>query len=723
MRSMRRFLFLCVAGILLFFLLNFLYQYLGFHLPFCTTSLQQPKARVEGTKIQLQQEDGSYRGFTLRGVDMGAAMPGKFATEYGIQKDDYLRWFAQIKAMGANTVRVYTLENSSFYDAVYTFNHNNPDPLYFIQGVWVSDYTQFSHRDAYDPAFGDKLIYDSKQMVDAIHGNRSAHLGAGGNYRYTKDVSPWVIGYILGVEWEDITVVYTNEMEPDENSYTGAYFYTSADASPFEAMLAKVGDRTVAYETERYGMQHMLAFSNWPTTDPFTYSEATTEQFRKCAKVDVEHIKTTPAFLAGQFASYHVYPYYPDYLRYEPEYAGYLDENGKNNTYRAYLQKLAQYHTMPVVISEFGVPSSRGMAQRDANTGRNQGDMSETEQASALTACYRDIVASGCAGGIAFTWQDEWFKRTWNAMYAVDLLHTPYWSDYQTNEQYFGLLSFDPGKEKSVCYVDGDASEWANVSPVCDKNGVQLKMLTDEKFLYFYVSAASLTAQDKLYLPLDTTPKSGGLGCDAYGLQFDRPVDFVIALDGDESRVKVQERYCVLRAMSSGAYGIDNPYDSAPAADTTSFWNIDLLLQTPLLLEAEVKAEQNGQTTVDLSGVKDLDTYETGKLTQGNANPDAADYNSLADYCYGDNCVEIKLPWQMLNFSDPARMEIHDDYYAHYGVEYLAINRLYAGAALNPGAADTIALSPFALKGWDKKVTYHERLKPAYYALQALWTQ
>ncbi len=46
-------------------------------------------------------------------------------------------------------------------------------------------------------------------------------------------------------------------------------------------------------------------------------------------------------------------------------------------------------------------------------------------------------------------------------MAYVDLDNTPYWSDYQTNEQYFGLLAFDhPGEEESVCYVDGDASEW-----------------------------------------------------------------------------------------------------------------------------------------------------------------------------------------------------------------------------------------------------------------------
>ena len=86
--------------------------------------------------------------------------------------------------------------------------------------------------------------------------------------------------------------------------------------------------------------------------------------------------------------------------------------------------------------------------------------MSESEQGQAIIDCYNDIMEAGCAGSCIFTWQDEWFKRTWNTMHAVDLQNTPYWSDYQTNEQYFGLLAFDPGNEKSISYVDGDLSEW-----------------------------------------------------------------------------------------------------------------------------------------------------------------------------------------------------------------------------------------------------------------------
>ena len=101
---------------------------------------------------------------------------------------------------------------------------------------------------------------------------------------------------------------------------------------------------------------------------------------------------------------------------------------------------------MPVIISEYGVPSSRGRAQSDRNTGRSQGGMSEEEQGKALVQCYKDIMASGCAGSVAFTWQDEWFKHTWNTMYAVDLSRNIYWEDAQTNDQHFGLLAFDCGE-------------------------------------------------------------------------------------------------------------------------------------------------------------------------------------------------------------------------------------------------------------------------------------
>ena len=685
--------------------------------------------------------------FTVRGVNLGVGIPGKWATDYAIDKETYLRWFSQMQEMGANTVRVYITLQDDFYNAFYEYNTAREaageEPLWLLHGVWVNDYVQNSHRDAYHRDFLEAFVRDGRTMVDVIHGNKRISLGRGtGSGFYRRDVSRWVLGYILGVEWEDVTVTYTDHKYPRLEPYRGTYLSASDDATAFEAMLAQAGDRIIAYETRRYKQQRLVAFSNWPTTDPFLYPEDITTFFMKCAQVDVEHIVTEPAFVSGQFASYHVYPYYPDYLNYilhpaerekSPVWDGkavlsrvgtgpgtpisavleqedFYGPEGRVNTYLAYLRALRRHHTMPVVISEFGVSTGRGMAQRDQNTRRNQGHMSEQEQGQALEECWEDIMTAGCAGGCVFTWQDEWFKRTWNTMHAVDLQRTPYWSDYQTNEQYFGLLSFDPGREESVCYVDGDLSEWTEEDKLLDEGSRALSMKYDERFVYLLLYEEGFSnGKKRLYVPIDVTPNSGSTWHRDSGIAFDRPADFLLCIDGREnSRLLVQERYEVLRAMFYHETHDRDAYLDPPDADSPVFRDIRLMLQTatPLLTG-------NWQASAE--------TYETGLLTYGNANPRAADFNSLADFIFAGDYVELKLPWQLLNFADPSRMAVHDDYYVHYGVETVSIDAIWLGLTDGAGGGRT-ALAEAPLKGWGNRVSYHERRKAAYYALQRLWT-
>ena len=83
--------------------------------------------------------------------------------------------------------------------------------------------------------------------------------------------------------------------------------------------------------------------------------------------------------------------------------------------------------------------------------------------------------------------------------------------------------------------------------------------------------------------------------------------------------------------------------------------------------------------------------------------------------------MEIKLPWQLLNFADPSRMTIHDDYYEdNYGVEHLTIDTIYLGLTDGAEAGRTV-LYPASIKGWGNKVSSHERLKPSYATMQRLW--
>ena len=87
--------------------------------------------------------------------------------------------------------------------------------------------------------FLNEFLRDSRILVDMIHGNKRFSLGEDlGSGSYTKDISPWVLGYILGVEWEDTTVAFTDHMQEERDTYEGKYMRTTEEATPFETMLA-----------------------------------------------------------------------------------------------------------------------------------------------------------------------------------------------------------------------------------------------------------------------------------------------------------------------------------------------------------------------------------------------------------------------------------------------------------------------------------------------------
>ena len=255
-------------------------------------------------------------------------------------------------------------------------------------------------------------------------------------------------------------------------------------------------------------------------------------------------------------------------------------------------------------------------------------------------------------------------------------------------------------------YIDGNISEW-NADEVVAQNedGSTVSMKYDERFVYLLVQKNGFSIDtEKLYIPIDTTQKSGSNYVIGENVKFNRAADFLLILDGREnSRLLVQERYEALRSNYSGdVYGFNTYYkENIPEKDSPVFREIYLALQLTSI----------GKTESTL--------FHTGLLTYGNANPASEDFNSLADFMAGDGFVEIKLPWQLLNFMDPSRMMIHDDYYEHYGVEKLEIDRIYIG--LGNGSESRIEMHPKKMKGWDNKVSYHERLKESYYILQSFW--
>jgi hypothetical protein len=214
-----------------------------------------------------------------------------------------------------------------------------------------------------------------------------------------------------------------------------------------------------------YGESCPLSFVNWPTLDPLDHpTEATRAEEdailarqgrpRKPEKgavydndawsVDADRVAATTAWPAGLFVSYHAYPYFPDFLILDPAYVRAHDAEGPD-AYAGYLRRLTRHHAgRPVLIAEFGVPSSRGVAHRQPQ-GFDHGGHDESAQAAIDARLFRAIRETGCAGGIVFAWLDEWFKRNW-LFQDLELPHerNPLWLNVLDPEQRFGIMAADP---------------------------------------------------------------------------------------------------------------------------------------------------------------------------------------------------------------------------------------------------------------------------------------
>ena len=77
--------------------------------------------------------------------------------------------------------------------------------------------------------------------------------------------------------------------------------------------FARWGTKIIEYESNRYKVQKLVAFSNWPTTDPFRVSrsgDGALFEVRLCGMSSPYYVYRLPSYPAV-FASYHVYPCLP----------------------------------------------------------------------------------------------------------------------------------------------------------------------------------------------------------------------------------------------------------------------------------------------------------------------------------------------------------------------------------------------------------------------------
>ncbi len=639
----------------------------------------------------------------IKGVNMGLTEAQTSLDNSNISYDTFMNWFEEIKDMNANTVRVFSIMNPNFYKALYDFNKkNSSSPLYLIQGIWFSEDLMYQLTDALE---SDEIIISAfkkacKETVDIIHGNSSDTVyGEFSLAIYDKDVSKYTVGYILGLEYPADFVIETNASHPDKANYNGKYLETKSGSTPFEAFLANVGDYLVDCETSAYNSQTPVAFLNWQVLDTITHTNEPYKEENDAVSVNTENITAKSNYYPGLFAAVDVYPYYPEFMNYEEKYTSYTDEKGEKDNYRAYLNDLKTQYSVPLLIAEYGLSTSRGKAHLGLN-GYDQGGLNEDEQAKLVSKMTNDIALEGCAGGLVFEWADEWFKSTWNInMYYPDD-PTKRTQNLSSAEQSYGILWYDT----STSYPDGDLSEWKNAYKVNDN----LKVMYDANYMHLLLTLPDGfdTSKDTFFVPISTNG-TGSKFSKKYNLKFSDNTDFLLVFNGkDNTRIlcdKAQDVFHYKFGVIRKVFGTSQ--SKAYKQNTGEYDKINTFVSNEIIVPSTNERIEPRY-------------YEGGLLKFGNANPDSSDYDSSADFYYNGNTVEIRIAWYLLNVMNPTTKACISTPFKGDEITYSNFDAIKIGS----GTEGKIKLNDAKFTGV-KSVKLTQRLKKVYYSLQDLYPQ
>lgn len=657
--------------------------------------------KTKGKDIYIVKND-KWEKLEIVGVGLDSTKPGAFPSENLVSEEDYLRWIKDIYDMGANCIKVSNLMGANFYKALDKFNKDKKNPIYLMQGIYFDEKLLKNGKDPQGSKASSAFKDNIKLVIDSVHGNPYNKEKPDILQVYKTDISKYVIGYSLGIQFAKHDLIYTEIMN-NKKPYDGKYMYTDKNSSSFESYLAKMGDYAVDYEFSTYKKQSLISFIGTsahhiassvenPNKKNILSSKDTNEEFKNF--IDVEDIKAKRGLKTGIVASYNIYPSYTELKEYDGNIGKYFEDINK-------------HYSIPVIIGEIGVPSSRSGG--DFNENIDKGYITEQEQGKALVDIYKAVKKSKLAGCFIFEFQDSWYSSSWNTKDNKILDRSAYWSDAQTYSQSFGLMTFEPGRLKVTPYPDDKLDEWSEKNVISKDKDYSLSMQSDEKYLYFMIKSSDKTSlkKDDIYIDLDTTPKSGSKKSTQYGLQFDNPVDFIIKInDKGNSMVMAQEYY-----NGFDFYENKSLYEKRP----------DLIKHTPDMdYFSPIYIETRPKMFIKSQGeTKEKVTYETGKLTKGNSNPESKDFNSAADYYMGNDYVEVRIPWALLNFMDPSTKQIADDFYENFKTKPMKINDINVGVTIkeNEKVITRIKSTPYKLNGWSVP-KYHERLKKSYYILK-----
>lgn len=630
---------------------------------------------VDETHITVWNGD-SYVPLFIKGVNLGVGVPGTFPGEMAATRDQYMRWFEQMHELGFNSIRVYTLHFPHFYSALREYNLTNPQyPILLFHGVWLEEEVPGYNEDLF--TLTDLFDQEMRENVSAVHGDITIPQRFGKAHgRFDADVSEWVIGYIIGREVYPSEVIYTNEVNSAVTGYEGRFF-SIQDVPATEAWFIERLDRLVAYEVDNYGTQRPVSFSSWPTLDPMEHPTEQTDE--DIVGLDISGVDFSRA-PAGIFASYHAYPYYPDYISRDPRYQAFSDHLGQNS-YLGYLTFLkAHYNRFPLIIAEYGAPSSWGNAHY-AHNGIHHGGYDELEQGGHFMRMLQNIHESGSGGGMMFSWLDEWFKQTWivNPMdFNPD--RRILWHNVTAAEQNYGLIGFRRAGGTTL-------QNWETFCADCEVRGIRAG--ADYAYLKFELDMERhLGLLDTLWVALDTYRADLGESMLPNGTVTANRAEFVLMITHYKAELYVTEAYDIYGIW----HGTSSPQQQYRSTVTDGApWRI-------------VRWKNNqSESEVQFIGSMRLNKLELP--------PSSMDAVRLFD-----DRIEIRLPFTLLNIVDPSSGQVMHfergvDMRRTMTTDGIHVTILYRGEAYQ---TSTRYIWPF----WEFPDTVEEYKKDSYFVVK-----
>ena len=593
------------------------------------TTLASIEGEGDAAQVALHTAHGDVTFWS--GVNLGSTTPGHSPGELAITAGDYSRWLTQMGQMGVRFLRIYTIHPPEFYQELAAYNEANATaPIYLVQGVYLPDETYTETGNLFDPGPTQAFTDELRDASAAVSGTlvREPTLGRADG-TWDTDVTAWLAAWIIGAELDPNAIAASDVANAGAPEFTGTYFASVAPdgvTTPSERWLAERMDELAGFEAQR-GVSVPIAFVNWPTTDPLDHPLEPIES-EDLVSIDANHVQATAAWPGGTFASYHAYPYYPDFQRYEPASNEVLFD-GEPDAYAAYLTRLKDHHAeagLPTMVTEFGVPSSLGSAHYGPN-GRDQGNHTEQAAMAIDATLMRTIKDVGMAGALLFAWTDEWFKFTWNTrprQSVVDSERRALWHDPLTNEQWFGVLAADP-----------ESTDWIPMeSAAPDVSSVQYGI--DASYLYAQVELAEPPTAPVI-LGFDIVPGGAALpGTDAGAGGSEPASDVALVVDPVADTATMYIREDIDPILLDGLKPEDVPAAEPPG------WRVQRL------------AANRSYPSVNGAPARPAEFFEVGNLVSGTWDPDDPAYDSLATWALDDRTIDLRIPWSMLAIGDPS---------------------------------------------------------------------